>query len=67
MVCEISTQIAIYVRDYTDAKIGCVPVACHLLCHCTVVASFGLRNRDIHDFSDCVMSDTDKEYYCKYW
>ena len=27
--------------------------------HCTVVASFGLRNRDIHDFSACVMSDAD--------
>ncbi len=24
-----------------------------------MVASFGLRNRDIHDFSACVMSDAD--------
>ena len=23
----------IYVKDYADAKIGCVPVAFHFLCH----------------------------------
>ncbi len=28
----IVTGLWIYVRDYADAKIGCVPVACHLLC-----------------------------------
>ncbi len=46
-----------------DAKFGCVPVAHHLVCHYALprprVASFGLRNRDIQDFSACVMSDAD--------
>ena len=30
---------------------------------CPMVASFGLRNRDIHDFSACVMSDADVTVY----
>ncbi len=64
----------IYVKDYADAKFGCVPVAQPKTCHCgprelpgrgtytlscPMVASFGLRNRDIQDFSACVMSDAD--------
>ncbi len=28
-----SVPTEIYVRDYADAKIGCVPEACHLLCY----------------------------------
>ena len=68
----------IYVRDYADAKIGCVPVACHLLCNYPLqlhweknateirvffsvypmVASFGLRNRDSHDFSIIIMRNS---------
>ena len=57
--------LPIYVKDYADVKIGCVPVACHLPCHYRPrelsgeVASFGLRNRDIQDFLACVMSDAD--------
>ncbi len=64
----------IYVKDYADAKFGCVPVACHFLCHymprdlpgrgsytipCPVVASFWVAQRDTYDLSACVMPDTD--------
>ncbi len=75
-------QTLIYVKDYADAKFGCVPVAQPKTCHCrprelpgrgtkgpgiprdlpgkgTVVASYGLRNRDTQDFLACVMSDAD--------
>ena len=86
----------IYVKDYADAKFGCVPVAQPKTCHyrprelpgrstkgpgiprdlpgmgtytlpCPMVASFGLRNRDIHDFLACIMSDADAnlKYFSK--
>ncbi len=48
-------NMVIYVKDYADAKFGCVPVA-----QPKMVASFGLRNRDIQDFWACVMSDADE-------
>ncbi len=64
----------IYVKDYADAKIECVPVAFHFLCHfrprelpgrgtkglpCPVVASFGLRHRDAPNFLLCVYPEAD--------
>ena len=64
-----SQFFTIYVKDYADAKIGCVSVACHILSppdfsennrnleEC-MVASFGFRNRDTQDFSICVIADT---------
>ena len=65
-------QHLLMVRDYGDTKIGCVPVACHLLCKymssrtvpCAAVASFGLFNQITLDFSACVMSDKDVFLAC---
>ncbi len=94
----LGNKVKIYVKDYADAKFGCVPVAQPKTCHCgprelpgrgtkkdfqpfyvfssllsipslqsptytlpcPMVASLGLCNRDIHNFSACVMSDADE-------
>ncbi len=69
-------KATIYVKDYADAKFGCVSVAKPKTCHYRprelpgrdtkgpgtprVVASYGLRKRDTQDFLACVMSDADE-------
>ncbi len=65
-----AVQKMIYIKDYADAKFGCVPVAFHLNIWCSPtilsshwVASFGLRNRDTYNFSACVMSDADAKKF----